>query len=483
MSAAAKLREWREQPITFVREVFGAEPDAWQAEVLQAFPTQPRIALQACKGPGKSTAMAWCGWNFLATRPHPKVIGTSITGDNLRDGLWTEFSKWQQRSPFLMKAFHWGAERIVNREKPETWWASARQWSKGADASQQANTLAGIHADYVLFLVDEAGGIPDAVMSAAEGALSTGLEVKLFIAGNPTHLEGPLYRAATREKHLWWRREITGDPDDTKRAPRISVDWAREQIAKYGRDNPWVLVNVFGKFPPGSSNTLLSVEDANAATQRSLPESEYISQPRILGVDVARFGDDRTVVLFRQGGVCRQPRVFRNLDTMQTADQTVTIINRWAPDAVFIDQTGVGAGVVDRLRQLGYPILGVDFGSKAIESNRFVNRRAEMWWKMSDWVRNGGCIPDDSELVGELTAPTYKYDSGGRLQLESKADMKVRGVPSPDIADALALTFALPVAARGLELPRNVPRISPHPRGDYDPYGTPDAAPTHQEGF
>lgn len=453
---AAQLRRWREDPVLMVRELFDVEPDAWQTVVLRAFVTNQRLAMKAAKGCGKSTALAWMCWNFLLTRPHPKVVATSITGDNLKDGLWSEMSKWQQRSALLKSQFTWSAERIVHNDHPETWWMSARQWSKTADASQQANTLAGIHADYVLIVADEAGGIPDAVVAAAEGGLSTGIECKLVIAGNPTHLSGPLYRACTRERALWFLIEITGDPDDPKRSPRISQKWAREQIQKYGRANPWVLVNVFGQFPPGQSNALISLADVIEATRRTAK----MRGDKRLGVDVARFGDDRSVLCKRQGDVAEfDPElVFRNLDTMELADEVVEVIRAWHPRVVSVDVTGIGAGVVDRLQQLEHEVNAVEFGGAPVsvppedrdegdepddlEGPRFLNRRTEIWWLMAQWIRTTGCIPDDAELISELAGPTYKFTADGKLQLESKADMKKRGLASPDKADALALTFA-----------------------------------------
>lgn len=465
---------WIDDPVLFVREVLGASPDAWQAETLEALTHsgKRRYALKASKGPGKSTVLAWVIWWFLMTRPHPKVVATSITGDNLRDGLWTELAKWQQRSGLLKAMFKWSAERIVAKDHPETWWASARQWSKSAAPEQQSDTLAGIHADHVLFVVDEAGGIPDAVVAAAEAGLanadaSQGTEALLLIAGNPTELAGPLYRACTRERDLWWTKEISGDPDDPNRAPRVSIEWAREQIAKYGRDNPWVLVNVFGKFPPSQSNALLGVEDAAQASRRVIGEADYRDEAKVLGVDVARFGDDRSVLFPRQGRAAMRPKVFRDLDTMQLAGQVALFIEKWSPDATFIDATGIGAGVVDRLHQLGFRVIGIDFGSRALTSTKFQNRRAEMWWTMSDWVRAGACLPDDAELIAEITAPTYAFDATGRLILESKADMKKRGLPSPDKADALALTFAAPVTARGLREQLERRQQTGH---DYNPY-------------
>lgn len=446
MSAAiAKVKAWREDPVRFVREVFQVEPDAWQADVLRAFPTHNRLAMKASKGPGKSTVEAWCAWNFLMTRPHPKIVAVSITGDNLRDGLWSEMSKWQQKSPLLLAAFEWNAERITARENPETWFMAARTWAKGADASQQANTLAGIHADYVLFILDECGGIPDSVMSAAEGGLSTGIECKLLIGGNPTHLEGPLYRALTKERALWHVTEVSGDPDDPKRSPRIGIEWARDQIAKYGRDHPYVLVNVLGQFPPSQSNSLISLAVVLDAQKRQITDAEYKSEPKVIGVDVARSDNgDRSVIQVRQGRVAFRPQVLRTRDLMVLVDNIAKQVKDTNADALFVDSTGVGAGVADRLNQLGFHCVGVNFSEAAANPMAHLNKRVEMWDNMRAWLPTA-CAYDSPELAAELTAPTYWYDGQNKLRLESKEDIVGRGLPSPDLGDALALTFAHPV--------------------------------------
>lgn len=455
MKAHERLRAWRADPRVFVRECFGATPDEWQDEVLAAAVESDRLALKASKGPGKSTVLAWLIWWYLATHLHPKVVATSVTEDNLKDGLWTELSRWQAKSDFLRAAFTWTSTRIANVDSPETWWASARTWPKGGDSNQQADTLAGVHADHVMFVLDEAGGIPDAVAAAAEGGLANadkaaGRTAKLLIAGNPTHLEGPLYRAVTSERALWWVKEISGDPDDPKRAPRVSIEWARAQIAKYGRDNPYVLVNVFGRFPPASSNALFAPDDVSAAMRRVITAVEYQQEAKVLGVDVARYGNDRTVLALRQGRVVFGPKVLRSMDTMQVAGQVALAADKHRPDAIFVDQATFGAGVLDRLVQLGYPTIGVDFAAKPVTDARFANRRAEMWFRLAEWVKAGGALPDVPELVQELTTPTYQFDAHNHLLLEKKAAIKARTGVSPDIADAIALTFAQPVAHREL---------------------------------
>jgi hypothetical protein len=425
--------------------VFRVEPDAWQAEALEAFPGSPRLAMKACKGPGKTAVLAWLGWNFLMTRDHPKVAATSITADNLADNLWTEMAKWQAKSPMLQAAFTWTKTRIVANDHPETWWMSARTWPKGADPTQQADTLAGLHADYLLFIADESGGIPEAVMVAAEAGLSSCIEGHIVQAGNPTHLSGPLYRACVTNRQDWYVVEITGDPDDPKRSPRVGVEWARKQIATYGRDNPWVLVNVFGRFPPSSLNSLIGPDEVRAAMGRERRPEDYRNLAKILGVDVARFGDDASVIFPRQGLQAFTPVTLRNVDSVQGAARVSQAVGTWGAHATFVDDSGgYGAGWIDQLRVLGRDPIGVQFGGSP-DDPRYRNKRTEMYFRAVEWVRRGGCLPDVPELVADLSEPTYTFQ-GDKLLLEPKDQLKVRLGRSPDWGDAFVLTFAADVA-------------------------------------
>lgn len=448
--AINKLKLWRAEPWTMVREEFGVEPDPWQMDVLTNFadPTQQRIAMKACKGPGKTAVLSWCAWNFLACYLHPKMAATSISKDNLADGLWTEMAKWQNNSEFLKNTFEWTKTRIYAKDHPETWWMSARSWAKGADSSQQADTLAGLHADNLLFILDEAGGIPDAVMAAAEAGLATGKVTKILMAGNPTHLEGPLYRAVTKEAHLWHVVEITGDPDSPTRSSRISIEWARAQIEKYGVDNPWVLVNVFGKFPPSSLNALLGPDECREAMDRHLRTDQYDFASRALGVDVARFGDDTTVIFPRQGMAAFKPVVMRNARTTEIAARVAQAYHKWDADAVLVDDTGgYGAGVIDALIDAGIPCIPVNFSGKSNDP-RYLNKRAEMYFDLAEWVKLGGAMPNIPDLTRELTAHTYTF-SNSKFKLEEKEQIKDKlDGQSPDMADALALTFAVDLGPR-----------------------------------
>jgi phage terminase large subunit len=408
--------------------------------------------MKASKGPGKSTILSWLAWNFLLTRPHPNIAATSISGDNLRDGLWKEMSKWQQKSPLLQEMFVWQKERIFAKEFPQTWFMSARNWSKSADPNSIGNTLAGLHADYIMFLLDESGGLPEAIMASAEAALASCKEGHLVQAGNPTHLEGPLYNACTRDRNMWHVAEITSDPDNPKRSPRVDPQWAREQISKYGRENPWVLVNVFGQFPPSSFNALIGPDECNEALNRRYREAEFEMSPRILGIDVARFGDDSTIIFPRQGLQAFTPFQYRNLNGTIGADVTSQKWDDWQADGVFIDNTGgFGASWIDNLQRLGKSPIGIHFSQQATDPQYF-NKRTEMAFKLVEWIKRGGALPSLSSgdrngydpLVAALTQTSYSF-RGEQLLLEPKEEVKKKLGHSPDHMDALSLTFAMPI--------------------------------------
>lgn len=480
--AASRINEWRRNPVLFVREVFKVEPDLWQIDFLNNYVGYTRSGAKACKGPGKTAVLAWCAWHFLVCFSHPKIAATSITKENLRDNLWAEMSKWQQRSEMLKQAFTWKAERITCNSAPETWFMVARAWSKDADKEKQGLALAGLHADNIMFLIDEAGGVPDAVAATAEAALANaGSDVnpnavaKLLIAGNPTHLSGPLYRACTKEASLWKMIEITGDPDNPKRSPRISLQWAKDQISKYGADNSWVLVNVFGKFPPSSINALLGPDDVHAAMSRILKPEIWMHEAKVLGVDVALQGGDRTVIAPRQGLVCFKAKVIRMDEPKLIAGVVATSIKKFEPDQVFIDNTGGwGSGVISWLRDWGYAVTGVGFAESALDTV-YANKRAEMHHELAQFVKNrGGCLPNDDELKEELTAQTYTHKRD-KLIMTEKDQIKEELGRSPDKADAYALTFAYPVVKRNKYEEKHGRAAS-----DYDPMTALEKQPTKE---
>lgn len=469
--AAATIERWRGDPVAFVRENFQVEPDAWQVEALRLFANRsvPLLSLQACAGPGKSAVLAWCGWHFLScwgeVGDHPKGLAVAITSDNLRANLWPEFSKWQQRSPFLSHCFTWTSERIFENGHKATWFLEARSWPKTANAEEQGKTISGLHGNYVLVLVDESGAIPGAVARAAEQALSTGPYFgKVVQAGNPLTRDGMLYEAA--ESGNWRVVRITGDPDDPMRSPRIDIAWARSQIAKYGRENAWVKAYILGEFPASGLRQLLGPDEVREAMKRHKREDEYRHSAKVLGVDVAREGDDASVIFPRQGVAAFRPVVSRDTDSLLGAGLVANKWREFGAHACFIDNTGgFGGGWIDQLRVMGRQPIGVHFAGKA-NDERYANKRAEMWFLMAQWIKEGGALPDIPEMVQELTAPTYTF-KGDRLLLEDKDQIKERIGRSPDYADALALTFAQPVHSPEL-LPSWAAPTNVIP--DYNPY-------------
>jgi phage terminase large subunit len=461
-AAIRQMRSWREPGrgiLRFVSDNFGVTLDPWQEQTLEAFGSgdaRRRISMQACAGPGKSAVLAWSGWWFLGTQgaagEFPKGSVTSVTGDNLKNNLWAEYSKWQQRSAYLSRAFTWTSTRIMATAYPESWFLSAVSWPKSAAPEELGKTFSGLHAAYVLVQVDESGAIPGAVLRAAEQALSVCTFGRIIQAGNPISLDGMLHDAATRLRHQWTVVRITGDPDDANawvHSPRVGdgpLAWAREQVETYGRDNPWVRSYILGQFPTQAINALLSVEDVETAMARRLPEDAWRHGQQRIGIDVARFGDDRTVIFPRRGLLAGTPTVLRHARgsavSVEIASHVLALKSKLRSELEIIDATGGwGAGTADVLTSNGFPPLNCQFHAKAYDA-RYFNRRAELHWRLADAVRAGLQLPNIPELVAELTAPTYSFQRG-QILIEPKEHVKRRLGRSPDLADALALTYAL----------------------------------------
>lgn len=420
-----------------------------------------------------TTLLAWLCWNFLLTRNNPNIAATSISGDNLKDGLLKEMSKWFSICPLLQSAFVITNTRIFAKHAEKNWWMSFRTWPKSATSQAQSDTLAGLHEDNVMFVLDEAGGIPPAVLVTAEAALSSCVEGHILMAGNPTSLDGALYQAhkdRVENGGSWKVFEITADPDDPKRAPRVKVEHANEQIRKYGRNSPWVLVNIFGKFPPSSLNALIGEDDVKAAMNRMYRAWDVANMAKILGCDVARQGDDSSVIARRQGLQMHPFKKYRNLTGIEGASITNRMWNEFGADACFVDGTGgFGFTWIDQLSNLGRSAIPVGFADEARDSERFYNRRSEMAFNFVDWIKKGGALPPENsegafELMEALIHTTYTF-KGDRLILEPKDDVKAKIGFSPDEFDAGMLTFAEPVTPKIA-----TGRVSHNATGPYNPF-------------
>jgi hypothetical protein len=474
------IGRWAKDPVLFVRQMFGTKPDKWQAKALRAVRTKPRVAMSACKGPGKSCLLAWIVWWFLLCHVDAQIMCVSVTRDNLTDNLWKEIAKWMAKCEWLSEYFELLGERIINRKSPKTWWCSARAFPKSASVEEQANTLAGFHADNIMVVLDEIGDYPPGVLPAAEAIFANATNAHLVVAGNPTNVLGPLGQIVKVMYKRWHIVFISGDPDDSDRSPRISLKWAREQIEDHGRDDPWVMVNVLGLFPPKGINQLIDVNDVIEAQKRDMPALAYRGEARVWGLDPARFGDDESVLAKRQGVLGRKMQIWRGLDGTELGNAVARALSESAKegepiDTLFVDVGGVGSSAYDRLGVLGWGhiLVPVDFGSRP-DDGKYLNKRAEMWALMAQWVkRPTSCLPNDPVLRAELTAPTFGYkvvNKRTKFVLESKDQMKARGVASPNRADALALTWAATVMPRShleIEAESRSTRIET----DYNPLG------------
>jgi hypothetical protein len=319
-----------------------------------------------------------------------------------------------------------------------------------------------------MWLLDESGDYPEAIMPVCEGIFNGNpVEAHIVQAGNPTQLSGPLYRACTVARKLWTVIEITADPDDPKRTPRVSVEVAREQIEQYGRDNPYVLVRIFGQFPPSAFNALIGPDELTAATRRSYRPEDISSAALIFGVDVARFGDDQSIIFPRRGVQAFLPKKFRNIDSTVGSGALARMWDEYGADAVFVDNAGLGGGGwIDALIGLGKSPVAIDFGGRAHDAQRYHNRRAEMYFDLVQWIKRGGAIPDDPGLIAALTQTTYTFSraGGAAMLLEPKESVKKKLGYSPDEADALALSFAEPVS------PKRPAVGKPRHQVEYDPF-------------
>lgn len=473
MNASDTIRRWRLDPVGFVRENFLTEPDVWQAQALRLLkPTGiNRLCMKACAGPGKTAGLAWIGWWFLTCfadkGQHPKGAAVATTASNLADNLWPELQKWRSRSRFLMTAFEYQKSRIFAVDHPDTWFLSARSFSRTADADEQGRSLSGLHSEFPFVLIDESGDIAPAVGRAAEQAMGNCRTGLIAQAGNPTSAEGLLYDSSVTNRAKWQVVTITADPDDPARSPRVSSEWAGDQIRQYGRENPWVMAYILGLFPPGNVNALLSANQVEAAIGRHLHPDQYDFAPRILGVDVARFGNDRTVIFPRQGLAAQMPIILRSQRSDEVGARVAVTAHEWDADGICVDGSGgYGGGVCDYLFRANFHPHEISFSATASKP-RFFNRRSEMWWEMAEWVKSNGSLPQVPELVRELSAPTYWLEKG-KLRLEEKDQIKARLGYSPDLADALCLTFAVQIQRKGRQIAGR--RNSNMCQTEFDPY-------------
>lgn len=422
-------------------------PDDWQAEYLDKLGYAIRqrnfdgvnavhpiqMATSSGHGIGKSALTAWITGFIMSTRPFCKGVITANTSPQLRTKTWAEVQKWNKRSI----TGHWfnvtaGQQmKMCHIEHPESWRVDAQTCAK-----ENSEAFAGLHAanSTPFYIFDEASAIHDSIWEVSEGGMTDG-EPMWFTFGNPTRSSGRFFQCFNRLKHRWDQSKI-----DSRTAKMTNKCKLQEWVDDYGEDSDFVRVRVKGEFPRAGTSQFISIEDVDNCV--AYTAEGYEKLPKIIAVDVARFGDDQTVIGSRQGRKIWPMDKYRGIDTMETAAKVAEKIAEFKPDAVFVDGGGVGGGVIDRLRQLGHDIIEINFGSKPRNNKQYANKRAEMFGDLREALKAGIDLPDDSELHDELIAIEYGFNAKQQIQLEKKEDMKKRGLSSPDCADQVAMLFA-----------------------------------------
>lgn len=386
--------------------------------------------------------MAWCVLWFLSCYFPAKVPATAPTSHQLEDVLWSEIAKWhrvmRERKPALGEGFEWsnGAYRL--KSKPSESFAVAR-----TSRPERPEALQGFHSENILFLIDEASGVADNVFEVAEGALSTD-GAFVAMAANPTRQSGYFFDSHHKMRGSW--AALHWDGEDS---PRVSRDYIANMRKKYGERSPVYKVRVKGEFV-AAADGVIPLELCEAAKVREVAVTS--SAHTVWGVDVARFGDDSSALAKRKGNHQLEPvKEWWGKDTMQTAGlikaEWDATPEKQRPIAINVDVIGIGAGVVDRLKEMGLPVVGINVAEteavNAKQERQFHRLRDELWWKGREWLEAKDCkLCDDDETIAELTTPTYSLLSNGLIKVEGKDELKARGVKSPDRADAWLLTFA-----------------------------------------
>ena len=429
-------------------------PDDWQRTTLEIISERLKageidveeaiqIAIASGHGIGKSALVSWIILWAISTYEDTKGVVTANTENQLKTKTWAELAKWY-RLCITRSWFEFTATALFakSQEHEKTWRIDMVPWSE-----RNTEAFAGLHnkGKRILLIFDEASAIHDLIWEVSEGALTdSDTEILWCCFGNPTQNIGRFRECFGKFKHRWVSRQI--DSRTVKMTNKVQL---QKWVDDYGEDSDFVRVRVRGVFPSSSSNALIGPEEVEAAMARSYKGDEFDFAATIYGVDIARQGDDSSVVIKRQGKTAFKPKQMRIPDTMLVAQQVSIMWGEDNPDAVFVDATGgYGVGVVDALRQVGRDPIEVYFSGKSNDP-RYFNKRSEMYFEMAKWIKAGGSLPDDKDLAEELCAATYSFQ-GDKFRLDDKDDIKKTIGRSPDIADALALTFAQPVVKKPL---------------------------------
>ena len=433
------IEAYRNKPVEFVENVLKATPLPWQREFLVALARgERRISVRAGHGVGKSTVCSWALVWFMLTRYPQKSVVTAPTAGQLFDALFSEVKRWVNALPeYLRDNLDVFSDRIVHKHAPESSFMSAR-----TSSADRPEALAGIHSENVLIICDEASAIPEPVFESAAGSMS-GHSATTVLIGNPTRNTGLFFKTHHQLKSDWFTMHVS-----CRDNPLVSDDFIEQIKATYGEASNAFRVRVLGEFSLREDDVLIAAELVEGAMERDIVLDRH--EPIVYGIDVARFGDDRTCIVKRQGQIVTEIKSWTGADLMETVGRIVHEAETDKPSEICVDSIGLGSGVADRLRELGHNVRDVNVSESAAMNPQAARLRDELWLAVRDWLNQRTCkLPRSDELRQELCAPTYGFTSNGKIKVEGKSEMKRRGMRSPDIADALCLTFASGAAMVG----------------------------------
>jgi len=368
----------------------------------------------------------------LAVEDDIRILATAPTFPLLNRVLKTEIEKWLHKMPPQYQEMYDVTRDVIKRVGNKT-----HRCDFATASADNEQALAGGHSGNYWIIADEGSAISDDVYEVLLGTLSYGAGGRFIITSNPTRSVGFYFDIFTQDNPFWKLHTFTAFG-----TPHVNDDYIDEVRETYGEDSDFYRVRILGEFPKVTSSQFISQEHIDQAQTTELELKDYCHYPKVAAVDVARFGDDQTVMILRQGPKLLDVSRFSGLDTMEVAAQTVMYWKQHQPEKVFIDGTGLGSGVVDRCSELGLPVVDVVVGAKSSNPKKYVNVRSQVWGSLKDWLANGADIPVDAEMKKQMLSMEYGYDAQLRVQLISKKDLKKKHGFSPDIPDALSLSFA-----------------------------------------
>ena len=447
---AKMMLEWSINPVQGVRDLFQAEPTKQQIDLIRdAWSPLSRVAVSSCTGAGKTTALVWLTYLYLLTQDDCRVLVTSPSFQQLTRVYHAEMLKWKGKMDVkVADMFEITRERVTMTSPRKV--QVANLVTASADNKE---SLQGGHAGNYVILADEASGIEETTFDVLLRTLSTGTGGRFILTSNPTRSVGRFYDIFHKDLPGWDKHFF-----EAFDCPHIAPGFAKEMEDTYGKDSDHYRIGVLGQFPRTTNSQFISSEVVEQGMKQGLPFSAYTNFPIVIGADIARFGDDKTVFVARQGPKILDITSLKGQDTMEVSAALLQYWNDFGASVIFVDAIGIGAGVFDRCKQLKMPVKEVMGSHKSTKPMEYFNMRSQLWGEMRHWINNGPDLPYNDELRNQLVGMTYGYTAKMQIALTTKKDIKKMGLSSPDIADALSLTFAQEVygSARVKSRPRQV---------------------------